>query len=91
MAWQYRRLRGHTPGVVNIGTGERTTLKRLVALLEVLLQRKAETDSCPGDRLDPPGTHASIEKARALGYRPRVELMNGLRELLAQEQPSVVL
>lgn len=74
-------LRGE---VYNVGTGQRITLRELVAAMN----RALGTDLAPefgpprdGDVLHSQASLARIE--RALGYRPRMSFDSGLRETLA--------
>jgi nucleoside-diphosphate-sugar epimerase len=75
--------------VLNIGTGQRTTVNRLCTLLQRMLHRKTPPRfdaPQPGDiRHD----YADVEKARqALSYQPSWEIEEGLRETVAWYQKS---
>jgi nucleoside-diphosphate-sugar epimerase len=70
--------------VVNVGCGERITLNRLIKNLEEILQVRATVEyqaSRPGDVRD---SLADISLAQQLlGYRPKVEVSEGLRRTVA--------
>jgi len=78
----------HTPGIggemINVATGGRISLNRLLAVLAELVGRRAEAnyeDERPGDVRD---SQAAIEKAQRLtGYAPTVSLEEGLARTLA--------
>jgi nucleoside-diphosphate-sugar epimerase len=64
----------------NIAAGRRTTLKQLLAILFELSGRRAEPIHEPPRPADVRHSLASIEAAaRELGYRPEVDLREGLR------------
>jgi nucleoside-diphosphate-sugar epimerase len=78
----------HTPGlsgdVINIGTGQRTTVNRLCRVLQTILRREIP----PRFDLPQPGDirhdYADIEKAkRLLSFQPGCDIEKGLREAVA--------
>jgi nucleoside-diphosphate-sugar epimerase len=70
------------PGeVYNIGGGHREKLKDLFPLLETICQKKIKTKPAERQKGDVLHTFADIQKAqRDLGYSPRTDLEQGLRE-----------
>jgi UDP-glucose 4-epimerase len=77
LALEAEGLRGQ---VVNVATGSRTTLRRLLAVLASLLGRPARARRAPTRAGDIRHSHAEIRSARRLlGYRPSVDLETGLR------------
>jgi UDP-glucose 4-epimerase len=67
----------------NIGCGERTTLNRLVALLEELLRVKAQVSYGPAKAGDVRHSLADIERAKAiLNYQPNITVEEGLRRTI---------
>jgi UDP-glucose 4-epimerase len=67
----------------NIGCGERTTLNRLVTLLEQQLGTKAQVSYTPPNAGDVRNSLADIERARVLlRYRPEIMIEEGLRQTI---------
>jgi UDP-glucuronate 4-epimerase len=67
----------------NIGHGEQVTVRRLVELLEDLLQRRAKIIYEPEQPGDVPVTHAdTAELDEYVDFTPRVSLEEGLREFV---------
>jgi len=71
--------------VVNLGGGQRpVTLTAVIEKLQALLDHKAVIDGRPFHVADIKYTWASIDKAeRLLGWRPEVDLDEGLRRTVA--------
>jgi len=66
--------------IFNLGESQTVALNRLIELLEQHLGRKALIDRQPAQPGDVPITCAEISKARqGLGYRPAVEIDQGIR------------
>lgn len=70
--------------VVNIASGRAVRLRDLVVTLGGVIGQQLEIELHPGDARDVFGTHADLSVARALGYRPRVRLFEGLEEVVAE-------
>lgn len=65
--------------VYNIGHGQPVKLTRFIELLEEALGRRAEKELLPMQPGDVPSTHADVSGLeRAVGYRPRVPLEQGI-------------
>ena len=65
--------------IINLGGSRTVELKRLIAIIEEKLGKKAELRYLPAVKGDVPQTYASVEKAeRLLGYRPTVSLEEGV-------------
>ncbi len=76
------RVRGYE--IINVGGASTTPLRRLVALLERLLGRRAEIIERPPQPGDVPRTAADVSKAaRLLDFAPRVGLEEGLERFIA--------
>jgi len=73
------------PGeVYNIGGGAPASVRDAIAILEALAGRRAEIVWGPRQPGDPRSTEADTTRARGvLGFRPRVGLEQGLREMMA--------
>ena len=71
-----------TSGVFNIGSGRRTSVIELANLI----QKLAGCDGEPAFRPPKPGeikhSYSDISKAGEIGYRPKYDLTNGLRETI---------
>lgn len=66
--------------VINVGAGERTSLNELLALIRRLTGRELESRQQPPRPGDVRDSQASLRRAsRVLGYRPQVNLVEGLR------------
>jgi UDP-glucuronate 4-epimerase len=69
---------------INLGHSEPIEMRQLISLLEDALGKKAVIDRRPPRAEDLPITYASLEKAeRLLGYRPRVDIREGIPEFVA--------
>lgn len=69
---------------INLGHAEPLEIRRVIALLEDALGRKASIDRQPEKPGEMPITFANLAKAeRLLGYRPRVAFTEGVREFAA--------
>jgi UDP-glucuronate 4-epimerase len=69
--------------IYNIGNSEPVELRRVVALLESELGRKASIRELGMQPGDVPATYADVEAlARAVDYRPRVSIETGIREFV---------
>jgi len=70
--------------IYNLGRGQPFSMNRIITLLEAELGVTAKRDVHPPHPADMPRTYASIDLARAeLGYDPKVELADGIREYVA--------
>ncbi len=74
-----------TPGtVINVGSGESTSLLDLLRTMAVIHGRKSEPRFAPARAGDVRDSLASIERARSvLGWQPRTSLRQGLERTLA--------
>jgi nucleoside-diphosphate-sugar epimerase len=68
----------------NVGTGKKTTIKNLIYSIAQVLEKKdiiiEEIKNTKGDLM---GSYADLSKIKKdLGFRPKVELKNGLKEML---------
>jgi UDP-glucuronate 4-epimerase len=69
--------------LINIGGGERVRLDRLIALIAQALGREARIERHPDQPGDVRLTDADLHHAqRALGYRPRVGIEEGIRNFV---------
>lgn len=69
--------------MLNIGGGERVRLDRLIALIATTLGREARIERHPDQPGDVRLTDADLQRAeRALGYRPRVGIEEGIRNFV---------
>jgi UDP-glucose 4-epimerase len=75
-----QRELGEPGAVINVGGGERITLRELYDALSAALGVRIDVRHAPARAGDVRDSLASIEKARALlGYEPRVSWREGLR------------
>jgi len=77
---------GGLPGspVLNVGTGRATSLQDLLDACEAAVGRTAIVERMPARAGDVPGTLASMDLVDALlGFRPQVELADGIRDTYA--------
>ncbi|MDQ6888402.1 MAG: NAD-dependent epimerase/dehydratase family protein [Gemmatimonadota bacterium] len=81
-AWgEASRVSGHA---VNIGNGERTSLRDVLAMIEEVTGRKVAREYLPPRGGDVRDSLASLERVmKVLGYAPRVGLREGLRRAWA--------
>lgn len=71
--------RGEPGGVYNISGGSRVSVREVLSRIEEVAGRPAQLDFRPRQSGDPLHTGGDSTRAReALGYRPRVELAQGL-------------
>jgi len=81
---------GTAPGVdrsiINIGSGEETSVNELIATLGLVTQRQPEVIYNPQQSGGIARLVADLTKARQLlGYQPRVPLKEGLQKLLSED------
>lgn len=70
--------------VINIGSGRGVSLLEMVSILEVLINRKIKVDFLPSRGFDLEASVLDVGKAEGLmGWRPRVDLEEGLRRYIA--------
>lgn len=70
---------GETFQILNLGGGRATNLRRLIALIEEALGKKARVRHCPPPPGEVPLTLADISRAKALlGYHPRTGIDEGI-------------
>ena len=72
----------------NVGTGKKTTIKNLINSLAQVLEKKdiiiKEIENSKGDLM---GSYANLSKIKKdLGFRPKVQLKNGLKEMLIENK-----
>jgi predicted glycosyltransferase/nucleoside-diphosphate-sugar epimerase len=70
------RARSGVP--VNVGGGSCVSVRDAIAVLEKLLQRRAQIESCPVPPGDARDTQADTRRLSALGLRTRVKVEEGL-------------
>jgi len=81
-------------GAVNIGSGEAVPVKRLIAEVAELVGNASLIEMGARARApdDPPRLVADVSRLAALGFRPRFDLSNGLRDavhaLLSETAPA---
>jgi len=69
---------------INLGHDRPITIRRLIELVEAAAGREANIAQRPARIEDMPLTHADLSKARRLlGYEPRVEIEEGVKEYVA--------
>lgn len=67
--------------IINLGDSNTVTLKELVCIIEETLGKKARLSVLPPQQGDVPITYADISKAgKILGYKPKVNIRDGIRE-----------
>lgn len=70
--------------LLNVAYGERTTLNQIIQLLNELTDQKLEAIYGPERPGDVRHSHANLERTRqVLGYKPTVDVREGLRRTLA--------
>ncbi len=78
--------------VFNVGTGQRTTVNQLCALVQQVSHTDYSPNYEPPQPGDLPHDQADIEKAkRFLSYRPQYDLLRGLQETIRHTRLSQVL
>ncbi|MBX3189139.1 MAG: NAD-dependent epimerase/dehydratase family protein [Labilithrix sp.] len=81
--------RGVSGGVFNIACGARTTLVELATLIERAAGRTVARSVAPARAGDIKDSVADIDRARAeLGYAPKVDVEDGLRQLVDHVRAS---
>lgn len=74
---------------INLGHNEPIELRRVIAMLEKTIGKKARIDRQPEKPGEMLVTHADLAKARRLlGYEPRVTLEDGIREYVSWYRES---
>jgi UDP-glucose 4-epimerase len=79
--------------VVNVGTGDRTSLLDLISIAEEISQKRVEVRHLPERAGDVRDSQAGLDRARdLLNYRPQISVRDGLARLWAwyAENPSAV-
>lgn len=69
-------------GVYNVGSGRQVSIRELAMLVAEISGRKPRIEYHPPRPGDIKHSVANIRKALELGWRPRVQLADGIRELL---------
>ena len=78
--------------VLNVGTGHRTTVNQLCAMLQTVLHTDLIPTYAPPQPGDLPHDQADIEQAnRFLSYRPQYDLARGLQETIRSMRRSEAL
>src|SRR5213594_3815432 len=78
--------------VLNVGTGQRTTVNELCALVQKILHTDLSPSYAPPQPGDLPHDQADIEQAkRFLSYRPQYDLLRGLHETIRHMRLAQVL
>jgi nucleoside-diphosphate-sugar epimerase len=77
---------GDVEGPVNIASGEPIRVRDLVARIAKLCGREdlVAYGALPARPGDPASVFANVEKAKAIGFRPALDLDAGLREVVAE-------
>lgn len=73
--------------VFNVGTGQKTTVKELAQIILDIFDSSLDIefkDWMPGDIKD---SYSDISKAKSIGYSPKVELKQGLQEIVDSIDP----
>ena len=80
-----RRGRAGTPyEVINLGTGDGTTVRELADAFQDAVPGTLKVDERPRRPGDVPGAHTGVGKARdLLGWTPRLTVADGIRDALA--------
>jgi UDP-glucuronate 4-epimerase len=74
---------------INLGHDEPIAVKELIALIEKAAGRPAKINRLPPAASDLPTTHADLSKARRLlGYRPSMDLAEGVQEFVDWHRAS---
>ncbi|MDS9469133.1 NAD-dependent epimerase/dehydratase family protein [Paracoccus sp. MBLB3053] len=75
---------------INIGSGQGTSLNRLLELIEASLGHAVSRDYLPGRSIDVPRNYLDITRARTeLGWSPEVDLAAGISELLTHFRETI--
>jgi len=81
-------LKNDGSGVYNIGSGTSVTINELANIMLKIMDRKLKpvhTAPRPGDIRH---SHASIERAKRIGYSPTISLEDGIKELIGSNASS---
>jgi UDP-glucuronate 4-epimerase len=82
LAWA--RANSHAHEVVNLGENRTVSLSEMIRLIGELMGREPQIQRLPMQPGDVERTYADVTKARRLlGYDPRVDFREGLREFIA--------
>ena len=71
-------------GVYDVGTGTSTSLNELIRLIEQLLNKKLTVESLPPVQADPKRNELNVSKAAMYGFKAKVSLTDGLKQLIAE-------
>lgn len=70
--------------ILNLGRGRPVENRDFVRILEDLLEKRAVIEDAPAPPSEPPVTYADISRARqTIGYRPEVDVEDGLARFVA--------
>lgn len=73
--------------IINLGDSKTVTLRQLVCIIEEVMGKKAKLEYLPPQQGDVPITYADITKARKLlGYEPKVNIRDGIKEFVKWEE-----
>jgi nucleoside-diphosphate-sugar epimerase len=76
-------VNGNFPsGVYDIGTGTATSINELVAMVERMLGKKVKVKYISGVKADPKRNELNVSKAERCGFKAKVSLMQGIKQLL---------
>lgn len=75
--------------VFNIGSGNRTAIKDLVGTLIRLTSKRIRPEHGPRRPGDPDSTRADVRALRRLGWRPKIDLQEGLRRTVQSYRETI--
>lgn len=77
-------VEGHFPkGIYNIGTGTSTSINQLISTVEQILGQKLIVKYTEKSKGDPLKNDFNVEKAEGCGFRAKIKLEDGLRQLIS--------
>ena len=72
-------------GIYNVGSGTEITVKELIEKIEKISGEKAKLNYLPENKEEIKKSRADITRIKKLGWKPRVSLEEGIREILQSD------
>lgn len=76
-------------GVYDVGTGTATSINELILILEHLLNKKISCTYVPANNADPKRNELNVSKIANYGFRAKVSLEQGLKQLIEAHARAV--